>query len=526
MQTITEAQESLLPELPRPSVWSTTHELCGTATSLTGSLNAELSVDVAIVGAGITGITAAAQLARAGRTVAVLEAGAVGCGASGHSTGNLYATVDERLHKLAAKWGDDTVSAVVQSRSAAIELIERNIAEHRIKCDFKREPWILYSTDGRPEEYDEIEAEYQAALAAGLDARMALDLPLPYMTRKAMVIANQAQFNPFRYVRQLAAAIQSQQCQIFEHSAVVEMEEDKGLLHTATHTVRADHIILATHTPKGFNVVQTELGPYREYAVAGRQLGNPLAGGIFWGLGIHPTSTRSVRIDGRQYVLMIGQKHKTGQKDDTDASYLHLEEMLRSRFDVSAVEFKWSAQQYRAADCLPYIGPSAASSSLYIATGFGTDGLTYGTLAGMMLADEICGVKNMFAELYSPSRFTPVKSARNFFKENLNVAGRYIKDYAQSPHLKKLSDVARGEGELVEIEGGKLAVYRDHSDQVHILSPVCTHLKCIVHWNRAECSWDCPCHGSRFSYDGNVIEGPALEPLQRHDTVADSAPPG
>jgi Rieske Fe-S protein len=218
---------------------------------------------------------------------------------------------------------------------------------------------------------------------------------------------------------------------------------------------------------------------------------------------------------------MIGEKHKTGQKNDPESSYQHLAELLKSRFGAQDINFQWSAQHYRSVDGLPYIGCSPGASNIYMASGFGTNGLTYGSLAGMMLTDEICGTQNQFAELYSPRRFTPVKSVKNFLKENLNVASYYIKDYTQGTAFKSFSNIPRGEAGLVDVEGEKLAVYRDETDQLHIRSAVCTHLKCIVHWNRAEYSWDCPCHGSRFDYEGNVIEGPALLPLRRPEVLVE-----
>ncbi|HJW56748.1 MAG TPA: FAD-dependent oxidoreductase [Burkholderiaceae bacterium] len=502
-------------DLPRLSIWDVARE-----TNAFPMLSSDLSVDVAVIGGGITGITAAAELMRAGRTVAVLEAARIGAGTTGRATGNLYAMLDESLFKLGKKWGDDIVEMVVRSRSSAIDLIERNITDFHIECDFARQPWVLYTIHGSPADQDRIENEYNAARGAGLDTRLVKDLPLPYMITKALVVHNQAQFNPLAYVRQLATAIRSQQCQIFEDTPVFDLDTDEGFVNTAAHTVRADHIVMATHTPKGFNMVQTELGAYREYAVAALMKDRQLPGGIFWSIGENPTSTRMLQIGGKPYVLMIGEKHKTGQRHDPDGAYRLLQELLHTRFNADAPVLQWSAQQYRSADGLPYIGSSAGPSRLYLASGFGADGLTYGTLAGMIITDEICGRENRFAELYSPRRFTPMKSAKNFFRENLNVAGHYIKDYTQSPALKSIANVAPGEGALVDIDGDKLAVYRDRTDQLHVLSPVCTHLKCIVHWNRAENSWDCPCHGSRFNFDGTVIEGPALMPLQRHDAIS------
>ncbi|HEX7633705.1 MAG TPA: FAD-dependent oxidoreductase [Noviherbaspirillum sp.] len=489
-------------------------------------LAADLDVEVAIIGGGMTGITVAAMLERTGYRVAVLEAARIGYGTTGHATGNLYAPVGQYLHKLAEKWGWDVAGQVVRSRRMAIDLIERNVTEHHIRCQFLRHPWVLYSADASPAEDDIIEREYHAASRLGLDAHVTTDIPLPYSVKKALVVSHQAQFDPLRYVRQLAAAIRSGHCHIFEGTPVTGIDEAHGIVSTAQHRVTARHIVMATHTPKGFNTLQTGLGPYREYAVAATLAEKQLAGGIFWSVGPERYSTRLVEFDDRPRVLMIGEMHKTGQREDTVEIYRKLERILRARFDVVSVDYRWSAQQYRPADGLPYIGTAIGAPHLYVATGFAADGLTYGALAGFMLAEQIAGRHTEFDSLYSPHRFTPVKSAGKFLKENLNVAGYYVKDYLKGGEARQLDEVRVGEGRVIEIGGDKLAVYRDDANQLHAVSPVCTHLKCIVHWNRAERTWDCPCHGSRFSYDGDVLEGPALAPLERRAVAnASKTPP-
>lgn len=481
-------------------------------------LDCDLSVEVVIIGGGITGLSTAAALVNAGRSVVLLEAARVGCGSTGHSSGTLCATVEPSLHLLREKWGEKTIATVVHSRQQAIDQVEKNVARYRLQCDFKRQPWALYSIDGSAHERDAIESEYHAALATGLDARLALDLPLPYMTRKAMVIPQQAQFNPTQYVRQLAAALDSPQCRIFEMSAVTHIDEQHGMVSTSSYNVRADHIVIATHTPKGVSLLHTELSVYREYAVAAELTLPTLDVGIFQQAGFDPTLIRTAMINAKPHVLLMGQKHRASPQQDGDHPYQRLSECLAKRFQLAA-DYRWSAQYYCAADGLPFIGSSSSSSNVYLATGLGSNGLAYGVLAGEMIADEIAGIQNTFAELYSPRRFTPVKSAINFVRENFNVAGCYIKDYAQAAGQNDVRELKCDQGKLIEIGGEKLAAYRDNGGKLHLVSAVCTHLKCIVRWNHAEHSWDCPCHGSRFDIDGSVIEGPALKPLSQRSEL-------
>jgi nitrite reductase/ring-hydroxylating ferredoxin subunit len=219
-----------------------------------------------------------------------------------------------------------------------------------------------------------------------------------------------------------------------------------------------------------------------------------------------------------RYLVVIGEKHKTGQHDDAVDYYARVEEYARRHFGVTEFAYRWSGQHYRPADGLPYIGKTVNSGRAYVATGFGTSGLLYGPVAAQIIADEILGRDNPFAEIYAARRFTPAKSAGDFIKENINVAGQYARDWFTPGPATDIDDIdtwAPGEGRLVETKGKKVAVYMDEAGEVHAFSPVCTHMGCIVHWNAAEKSWDCPCHGSRFASAGEVLEGPALEPLKR-----------
>ena len=274
---------------------------------------------------------------------------------------------------------------------------------------------------------------------------------------------------------------------------------------------------MATHSPVGLYGVQTVLGPYRDYGIAARLNNGAYPEGIFWSREEKTHSIRSTTAGDQTYLIVIGEEHKTGQHDDAPHYYENVEEYARSHFDVAEITHRWSAQGYRSADLLPYIGPAAGNDNVYIAAGFGTNGLIYGPLAAQIIADDIIGRENRWADRYRARRVSVTKSAREFLRENLDNAEQYLRGYLTKADVASVADVAPGTGALVEIDGDKVALYRQPSGELIALSPVCTHLGCIVRWNAAETSWDCPCHGSRFNYDGEVIEGPALSPLARKE---------
>jgi len=472
-------------------------------------------VDIAIVGGGITGLTAALLLSNAGKKVILLEARTIGLGTTGNSTGNLYSVVDEHLSVLQQKWNTDVMKAVVQSRAAAIDLIEETIRLHQIDCDFHRQPFTLFAETLNKDIESFIEDEFDAFREAGLNPQIMDEAGLPYKTVKALRIAGQAQFHPLKYVQQLAKTL-SGKCRIFENSRVIELDDKNGILRTEKGSVKANYILLATHTPIGKYMIQTLLAPYGEFGVAAAVSDPSFPGGIFWGLNEPKHSVRSFRSKEENYVMAIGDKFKTGQHEDTHKYVSGLEIYLEERLPVSEIKYFWGGQQYRSADGLPYIGKH--SDHVYFMTGFASDGLTYGTLAAMIVSDQILGRLNPWEEIYRAGRFTPVRSAKNFIVENTDVVVQYLKDMPWNVDAELLSEIQPGEGKIIVQDHEKLAVYKDDKNwKLHIVSAVCTHMQCVVNWNQSEKTWDCPCHGSRFDINGKVIEGPALKALPGKD---------
>lgn len=488
------------------SIWEDTSNEGMKFKSFSGSSEA----DVVIIGGGITGLTAAMLLSDAGKKVILLEALEIGLGTTGNSTGNLYITVDEHLCGLKKKWNTGVMKKVVRSRMAAIHLIEQNVKRFNIDCDFYRTTFTYFTEKGGKEADKFIKDELDALEEAGITSVVSENTTAPFRVKKSFSVDGQAQFHPLNYARGLAAGV-SARAELFENSCVIDIDEKEGIVKTANGKVKARHIIMATHTPKGVYGIQTVLGPYREHGVAAELKEDYCPKGIFWSIEQPKHSVRTFSKDGKNYVMVIGDKYKTGQGENTNEYVAKLESYLRLHFNIGTITHTWGGQQYRPADGLPYIGKH--SDKLYFITGFATDGLVYGTLGAAIVSDLILDNKNEWEETYKLKRFTPAKSFKEFFKENADNMIQYLKDTPWNRDAASLKDLMPEQARIVEMNGEKLAVYRDENGIDHICSAVCTHMKCVVNWNPAEKTWDCPCHGSRFTTGGKVIEGPAVTGL-------------
>jgi Rieske Fe-S protein len=279
-------------------------------------------------------------------------------------------------------------------------------------------------------------------------------------------------------------------------------------------------VVLATHTPLGLSVLHTLVAPYRSYVIAFHVHGSELGPGLYWDTADPYHYLRAFAAGQGRLLILGGADRKTGHDEGQGQEpYLELERYARERFDVASIDYRWSSQYYDPSDGLPYIGKGVLGNHVYMATGYSGDGTVFGTVAGVTLADEILGRRNPWARLYSATRVKPLASAKHFITENLNVAKHFVKDWMGRGEHKDVGSVALGEARIVDLPEGKTAVYRDLGGTAHAYSAVCPHAKCIVHWNPTEQTWDCPCHGSRFSpTSGAVLEGPALDALPRHQT--------
>jgi glycine/D-amino acid oxidase-like deaminating enzyme/nitrite reductase/ring-hydroxylating ferredoxin subunit len=494
------------------SLWLDTQE-----TPVFPRLAGDAEVDVAVVGAGITGLTAARLLVEAGRTVAVLDQEQVGAGTTGGTTAHVTQVPDRRFREIDSKFGRDGVRTLVTSSRAALDRIAAWVERDRIDCDYQRVPAYLYTESS--DEVSRLEEEARIAREAGMSAELVHEVPLPFRVAAAVRFDGQARFHPIAYLAGLARRVAEGGGKIYENTRVVEVRggDHSGPCHVVTEgggTVTARMVLFATHTPAGFSLLHAELEPFRSYVMAVRLRGQVPPDGLFFDTADPYNYTRLQPSERGDLLIVGGKDHPTGQNQETERCYRELEEYIRERWSVESVEYRWSAQFYEPPDGLPLIGESLSSGRVFVATGYSGTGMMFGTLGGMLLADQVLGRPNPWADLYRTKRLKPLAAGPQLAKLNLGVVKHFIQDRVEIPKVRDLSEVPLGEGRVVEIGGEKVAVYRRKDGVVHTISPVCTHAGCIVQWNVAEKTWDCPCHGGRYTPAGEVIEGPPVKGLK------------
>ena len=485
-------------------------------------LNGNLSCDVVIVGAGIAGITTALHLVKAGLKVVVIEDGNIGSGETGRTTAHLVNALDDRYFYLEEIFGKEGATLALQSHTVAVDRIEEIVKEERIACDFDRVDGYLFlhPTD----QIESLHEDLKAAEEVGLhDIKLLERAPLPdFDTGPCLYYPNQAQFHPMKYLNALAQNITKYGGLIFTGTHASEFHRD-GIVTDSGHRVSADHIVVTTNTPVNDRVtMHTKQAPYRTYVV-GLTVPRGSEHLLLWDTGDQNYRNypyhyvRYQKMDKANDLLIVGgEDHKTGQAEDFQERFNNLEEWTRTKFrSAGKVLYRWSGQVMEPSDSLAFIGRNPGDDNIYICTGDSGNGMTHGTIAGILLCDLIRGKENPWEKIYDPSR-KPFHAVSDFVAEQANVMKQYA-EWVQKGDVDHLEQIAPGEGAVIK-EGLKpLAVYRDDSGEIHASSAVCVHLGCIVNWNSEEKSFDCPCHGSRFTFDGQVVNGPANKPLETVD---------
>jgi glycine/D-amino acid oxidase-like deaminating enzyme/nitrite reductase/ring-hydroxylating ferredoxin subunit len=498
------------------------------------ALAADAECDVCVVGAGISGLTTAYLLTKAGQRVVVLDDGPrIADGESARTTGHVATSFDDYYHKVEQTHGAATARLVADSFAAAVNRMEYIVREEDMDpSTFERLDgyWFVGRGDTVRTLDDELAATHRAGL---VDTERLARVPGgAFDPGPVLRFPRQGQVHILKYLTGLARAVEREGGRIFCSSHVTGIEDGTPCRVTVAqgHTVTARDVVVATNTPINDRYeMHTKQAPYRTYVIAARVRRGVVAPGLYWDTEdpyhyvrlkqAYPTGTGE---SGDADLLIVGgEDHKTGQADDLEARFERLEQWTRERFPIEAVEFRWSGQVMEPADYLPYIGRNPLDQHIYIVTGDSGNGMSTGTIAGILLTDLLVRGDHPWAEIYSPAR-KPVHSLSavgEFIKENVNVVAQYA-DYVTGGDVKSPDAIPPGEGAVLQRGARPVAVYKATDGSVTERSAICPHLKCVVHWNTVEKSWDCPCHGSRFAPDGRVLNGPSRVGLPELDADA------
>ena len=474
--------------------------------------------DTAIVGGGITGVSTAVKLQQAGQRCIILEASNIGFGTTGGTSAHLNDFFDTTFSEAISDFGLENAQLFAEVGREAIKIIESNIQQLNINCDFEKKTAYLFALDEKQEK--QLKDIVEGASKVGHEMTFTDEIPFPVPFVSAAIIPDQAQFHPIKYIKALCESFINSGGTIQEDCVCESHEEqdDIVILKTSKGEIKARNLVYATHIPPGINVLSFTNAPYRSYVTAFSLKDNNYPNALGYDLVDPYHYYRTQEIDGQTLLIAGGEDHKTGHEQDTGECFSRLENYVREHFDVDTVYYSWSSQYYEPVDGFPYIGKLPGSNGkIYAATGFRGNGMIFGTISSQIIADLIFKGENKYADLFSPSRVKPIAGFTDFVKETAAVAFDFIKDKLFKEKIESLSEVTNGEAKSVKYEGESYALYKEANGKTHLLKSSCPHTQCEVRWNSAELSWDCPCHGSRFNVNGKMLTGPTVRDLQRID---------
>ena len=470
--------------------------------------------DVIIAGGGITGISTALLLQQAGKKCILLEANNLCFGTTGGTTAHLNTLLDTPYSTISKNFGKEKAKLVAQSVKEAIDLIRKNIDTYNINCGFEEADAFLFAEDDKQEK--ELEKIKEATAEAGVIVNYTDQIPIPVSFKKAIQVRGQAKFIPTQYVYGLATAFEKEGGVIIQECRVTGAEENEIIqVETTSGSFSGNALIYATHIPPTVNLLHLRCVPYRSYVMAVTLKNNTYPQGLIYDMYDPYHYYRTQEMEGQRYLIGGGYDHKTAHEENTEHCFLQLEAHLRGNFEIKEVNYKWSSQYFEPADGLPYIGQLPGhTGKIYAATGYGGNGMVYSSVAAMLLKKIILNEESPYPDVYNPNRIKPVAGFVNFIKHNADVVKQFAGKWFPHENLDELATLAPGEGKVVNYDNHKIALYKDDDGVLHAVNPICTHLKCEVKWNDAERSWDCPCHGARYSFDGKVLTGPADTDLE------------
>ena len=472
--------------------------------------------DVAIVGGGITGVSTAHRLQKNGQNCILMDAANIGFGTTGGTTAHLNNFFDTTFSEAISDFGLENAKLFAQAGRDAMAIIENNVSEHNIECDFEKKTAHLFALDEKQEK--QLDDIVEGAEKVGVEMNYIDNISFPIPFKKAAEIPGQGQFHPIKYIKALADSFLNSGGTLVENCLCESHSEEKDfiVLKNSKGTIKTKKLVYATHIPPGINIMNFTNAPYRSYAIAFTLYNNQYPEELGYDLIDPYHYYRTHEINGEKLLIAGGEDHKTGHSDNTGECFTQLENYVRQYFDVDMVKYSWSSQYYECVDGFPYIGKLPGSQgNIFAATGFRGNGMMFGSLSAQILTDLIVTGESKYKTIFDPARIKPVAGFADFVKENVTVAVDFIKDKLFAEKISSVADVKDGEAKVVKYEGSSYAVYKESGGKVHMLKSTCPHAKCEVRWNSAEISWDCPCHGSRFGVNGKVLNAPSVTNLTR-----------
>src|SRR5690625_937123 len=496
---------------------STSYWIDSTKLNTFPKLTEKKHTDVCIVGAGLTGITAAYLLSMQGLKVCVIEAGLLVSGTTGHTTAKITMQHGLIYHELIKHVGEENATLYYEANKNAKKLMEQIISDLQIDCRYTNEDAYIYTNSS--DYLDNIENEFRAYEKLGIDSDLVNQLPINIKMKKGIVMKNQAHFHPLMYVQKLVEACVHNGVEFYEHTRALDTDfgNKPSVITNTDARIFSDYVIQASHYPfyDGLGFYPTRMYASRAYIIAVK-LSKEIEEGMYINAETPSRSIRSCEINGENYVLIAGEGHKTGQGSNMMKHYNALLQFASENFNVTSVDYRWSAQDYITLDKIPYVGSVTEShKNIFVATGFRKWGMTNSTNAAKLITDLIVKNENKFEQLFSPSRDVKLDpSVRKIISFNTDVAKHLVKGKLERPNAD-LEALETNTACITTIEGERVGVFKDENNHLYGVDTTCTHLGCEVAWNDSENSWDCPCHGSRFTFEGDIINGPAVKPLRK-----------